>query len=88
MGCGGATQLGGDEEAFAGVDALYTAVTTRRPDLLEKCKQHLNALEHEGKLPAPAVADLQPIIAQAEQGQWRPAAERLYVFMRGQRKDR
>jgi hypothetical protein len=87
VGCG-AAQLGGDEDAFGSVDALYTAVTTRRPDLLSQCKARLARLKEQGKLPAPAFSELQPIITQAEQGQWRPAAERLYAFMRQQRKPR
>ncbi len=87
-GCGGASQIGTDEEAFSGVDALYTAVTTQRADLLAQCKTHLTSLKAEGKLPAPAFSELEPIIAQAEQGSWRPAAERLYAFMRQQRKGR
>lgn len=87
-GCGGPSQLGPDEDAFASVDALYTAVTTQRADLLGQCKTRLAALKAEGKLPEAALAELQPIITQAEGGAWRPAAERLYQFMRAQRKVR
>jgi hypothetical protein len=87
-GCGSVVQIGTDEETFSEVDALYTAVTTKRPDLLKECKSRLAALKDEGKLPEAALTELQPVIAQAEQGDWRPAAERLYVFMRHQRKGR
>lgn len=87
-GCVEAPQIGADEDAFAGVDALYTAVTTKRLDLLNRCRKNLVSLKSDGKLPAAAFDSLEPIIDQAEKGEWRPAAERLYDFMRQQRKER
>ncbi|MFN0054691.1 MAG: hypothetical protein ACKV0T_21165, partial [Planctomycetales bacterium] len=78
-GCGGA-QLGEHEEAFGAVDALYTAVTTRRTDLLDQTEEQLVGLREEGKLSVAAWDELKPIIDQARSGDWRPAAERLYAF--------
>src|SRR5215510_11903124 len=44
-GCGGPPQIGPDEEAFKAVDALYTAVTSRSPKLLDQCDRKLQDLQ-------------------------------------------
>ena len=87
-GCGGPPQVTGDPEAFKEVDALYTAVTAKSPKLLDQCEQRLRDLRSQGKLSEPALRALEPIIARARKGDWRPAAEDLTTFMRGQRKPR
>lgn len=86
VGCGRPPQIGSDEMVFGEVDALYTAVTAKRPDLLKDCYERLTTLHDEGKLPDPAFQKLTVICEQAEREEWRPAAERLWHFMRGQRK--
>jgi hypothetical protein len=85
-GCGGPPQIGPDEEAFKAVDALYTAVTSRRPQLLDQCDRQLQDLQKQGKLPEPAHEALQKIIAKARDGEWEPAALDLSKFMKGQRR--
>jgi hypothetical protein len=84
-GCGPA-QLGADEEAFKAVDALYTAVAGKSPKLLDQCERKLRALNETGKLPNPAYRSLEAVVASARDGQWRPAAEELSRFMKGQRR--
>ena len=79
-------QIGADEEAFKTVDALFTAVTSRSPPLLEQCDQRLRKLHTDGKLSDPAFRSLEKIMARARDGKWQPAAEDLYAFMRGQRR--
>ncbi|HVA50806.1 MAG TPA: hypothetical protein VNH11_30970 [Pirellulales bacterium] len=79
-------QLGGDEQVFDTVDALFTAVRARDPRLLDDCEQRLRTYEKDGKLSAPAVSYLDEIIEMARAGKWRPAAEKLYEFMKAQRR--
>jgi hypothetical protein len=87
-GCGKPEQIGPDPEAFKAVDALFTAVTAKRPDLLEACEKHLGELRERGRLPAKAHGELAGIIDRARAGRWEPAAETLRRFMRGQEKVR
>lgn len=84
QGCGKPSQLGPDEEAFREVDALFTAVTARRPDLVDQCDARLRRLRDAGKLPAAAHDELRRVIDRAKAGRWESAAERLYEFMKGQ----
>jgi len=85
-GCEGPPQIGPDEEAFKAVDALYTAVTSRSPKLLDQCDRKLQDLQTQGKLPEPAHEALQKIIGKARDGEWEPAALDLSKFMKGQRR--
>ncbi len=87
LGCGGPTQLGPDEQAFAAVDALFTAVTARDERLLGQCEQRLRGLRAAGKLPGGAADFLDGVIGQARDGRWESAAEKLYAFMKGQRRE-
>lgn len=70
------------EESRMAIDALYTAVTSRRLELLETCERRLKDLEASGKLPAATGRDLDRIVAQARQQEWQPAAERLNFLIR------
>lgn len=74
-------------EAERSVDALYTAVTSRRPELLEQCEQRLKQLLTEEKLTQSAHDELAEIIQQARRGEWQPAAETLDSFIRNQPAD-
>ncbi len=85
-GCGRPPQIGPDEAVFGEVDALYTAVTAKRPDLLDQSRARLDELHKSGKVPEAAYQKLSVICEQAERQEWRPAAEKLWHFMRGQRK--
>lgn len=87
IGCSGPPQMGADEETFTAVDALFTAVTARDEKLLHQCEQRLHALRQSGKLPARAGDYLDRIIQTAHAGSWQAAAERLYNFMKGQRRE-
>lgn len=80
-------QMGADEEVFRTVDALFTAVTARDAKLLGQCEQRIHAYRDAGKLPAASSDYLDGIIQTARADRWRPAAERLYDFMRVQRRD-
>lgn len=72
------------EEAHSAADALYTAVTSRRLDLLDQVASHLSDLSASGKLSADALAPLNAMIEQARAGQWQAAAEDLDQFIRHQ----
>ncbi len=85
-GCGQPPQIGSDETVFNEVDALYTAVTARRVDLLDQCRERLDNLHRNGSLSSDAYEELTAICQQAKQSDWQSAAETLYDFMRGQRK--
>jgi hypothetical protein len=81
-------QMGADEEVFRTVDALFTAVTARDEKLLRECEQRLHGYRDAGRLPKDAARQLDNIIAKARAGSWQVAAERLYAFMRSQRRER
>ena len=80
-------QMGTSEEAFNTVDALYTAVRNRDEKRLSECEQRLKAHRAAGKLPPDAADALDAIIAKARAGSWDAATERLYDFMRAQRRE-
>lgn len=80
-------QMGADEDVFRTVDALFTAVTSRDEQRLGQCEQQLRAYQEAGKLPPEAAAALDSVIRSARSGRWESAAERLYDFMRDQRRD-
>src|SRR5438105_9828504 len=80
-------QMGADEQVFAAVDALFTAVTARDERLLGQCEQRLRGLRAAGKLPDGAADFLDGVIRKAREGRWESAAEKLYGFMQGQRRE-
>jgi hypothetical protein len=84
----GPPQMGPDEGVFRTVDALFTAVTAKDERSLEDCNRRLLGYRESGKLPSAAAAELDAIIQKARSGAWTAAAERLYDFMKGQRRDR
>ena len=83
IGCGGPPVID-SEEAFATVDALYTAVTSRRTELVSQVEKRLQSLKADGKLSDAASQRLDAIIAQSRSGKWQPAAEQLDHFIRKQ----
>jgi hypothetical protein len=85
-GCGRPPQLGDDRESFKAVDALYTAVSLRNPQHLDRCERVLHDLQAKEKLSAAAGGSLDAIIAEARGGEWEEAQARLATFMRGQRR--
>src|SRR5262245_9613338 len=80
-------QMGTDHDVFNTVDALFTAVTARDEKRLSECEERLRSYREAGKLPADAADELDAIIRKARSGSWQGAAERLYDFMRAQRRD-
>jgi hypothetical protein len=80
-------QMGPDEEVFKTVDALFTAVTARDEVLLLQCEGRLQNHKDAGKLPVAASDHLDAIIQSARAGSWETAAQRLYDFMRAQRRE-
>jgi hypothetical protein len=80
-------QMGADEDVFNTVDALYTAVRNQDESRLAECEQRLKGYRDAGKLPADAAETLGGIIAKARSGSWETAAERLYDFMKAQRRE-
>ena len=84
---GSPPQMGPDEEVFRTVDALFTAVTGQNEKQLAQCEQRLNGYRDAGKLPPKAAKTLDGIIQTARAGRWQPAAETLYDFMKGQKRE-
>ena len=71
-------------EAHASADALYTAITSRRHDLMSDVETRLQSLNQAGKLSQSAHEALTAIINTARQEQWQTAAENLDAFIRNQ----
>jgi hypothetical protein len=87
-GCGSTPQVLDDEETYSTVDALWTAVTSKRTDLVDKTAARLASLHAEGKLSKEGLAALEQIIAQTRNNEWMPAAQDLKAFIQAQRKTR
>ena len=87
-GCGSTAQIGGDDESLSAIDALYTAVASRRLALLEQSVARIETLHSEGKLSQEVHDALQPITARAKKGEWQQATRDLHRFIRAQRRER
>lgn len=83
MGCSSAPPLG-SQEVSSTADALYTAVTSRRPELVDAVEESLNKLKSEQQISPAAMTALQAIIDQARAGEWQAAAEELDQLIRNQ----
>jgi hypothetical protein len=86
IGCGQPAQVVNDPECFQAVDALWTAVTSRRADLLEQTVAELDQLRANGKLSESGHRELFEIVKKARAGEWTISAKLLKSFMLGQRK--
>lgn len=80
-------QIGTDRKVFDTVDALFTAVTAHDEKRLGECEQRLRGYREAGTLPRDAEVELDAIIRKARSGSWQSAAERLYDFMKGQKRE-
>jgi hypothetical protein len=80
-------QIGADKEAIQTVDALFTAFTSRNPARLAQCEERLHALRDAGELPPNAAAYLDGLIRTARGGNWQGAAQKLFNFMKAQRRE-
>jgi hypothetical protein len=83
IGCSSAPPLG-SEEASSTADALYTAVTSRRTELVDAVEKSLNKLHADQQISPAARTALQAIIDQARAGEWQAAAEELDQLIRNQ----
>lgn len=70
------------EDSRKAIDALYTAVTSHRVELVDSCDRRLKELESAGELPPATAKQLAGIIATARRQQWQPAAEQLDTLIR------
>lgn len=84
-GCGGQPQISGDRESLAAADALWTAVTARRSELVEQCATEVRRLHERAQMPDDAFESLEGVIAEAQAGHWDNARGALKAFLRGQR---
>jgi len=87
-GCGRPPQVVDDEECFQAVDALWTAVTSKRTDLLEQTATELDRLQTAGSLSDAGHRALTAIIRDARSKEWTKSATNLKHFMQGQRRSR
>ncbi len=85
-GCGSVPQVVNDEAVFGELDALYTAVTSKRTQLLEDCRTRLTKLNDEKRLSDSGFQEVSTIMEMCDDGDWTDAAQRLFNFMRAQRK--
>lgn len=83
IGCSSAPPLG-SEEVSSNADALYTAVTSRRPELVDAVEDNLDKLHADQRITPAARTALQAIIDQARAGEWQAAAEELDALIRNQ----
>jgi len=87
-GCGVPAQIGPDPEVFKTIDALYTAVSLRDPNLVDSCLERLKDYREGGKLPDDAFLALEAMIEEGKGGAWEDAQTQLNRFMQGQRRGR
>ena len=87
-GCGRPAQVVDDDECFQAVDALWTAVTSKRSDLLEQTAAELDRLQAAGNLSEDGHRELSEIVRQARASEWTTSAKKLKAFMLGQRRTR
>lgn len=71
-------------EGRKAAEALYTAVTSKKVDLLDRCDERLKTLQSDAKLSERAYQELMAISSNARDGRWQTAAEKLDWFIRHQ----
>ncbi|WP_437229439.1 hypothetical protein SH661x_001440 [Planctomicrobium sp. SH661] len=86
--CNRAPQVVADPAVFKELDALYTAVTARRSDLLQASQLRIGELHENKQLSDTGFHQISGIVQLAERGDWQDASEKLYHFMRAQRKSK
>lgn len=79
-------QVLADEDCFTAVDALWTAVTARSPELVEKVAAELQRLRGAEKLSPEGYQALESVVKKARSVQWEPAARELKAFIQAQRR--
>lgn len=63
------------------IDALFTAFTSRRVELLDDCDQRLKKHHEAGRLSDPSRDYLAKLAAQARAGNWESSARQLYAYI-------
>ena len=71
------------EESEKAVDALYTAVTARRTDLVQQSEKNVQKLKADGKMTTALHEELTGIISESRTD-WTSAAQQLDALMRSQ----
>ncbi len=71
-------------ESMQLIKALYTACSSRNADRLASVDKQLATIRSEGKLQDREFDAFKSIIAQAEQGDWKKAADACYQFAQDQ----
>lgn len=84
--CSPAPQVLGDDECFKAVDALWTAVTARSPELVAQCTENLNRLHAAGQLSREGLDALNAVGELTRQGDWERAARDLRSLIRNQQR--
>lgn len=79
-------QLPDDSAVFKTVNALLTAVCSRDDQAVAACQRRLVAYRRAQRLPDGAARCLDRIIQRTQHGDWDTAAQELYQFMYGQRR--
>jgi hypothetical protein len=85
-GCSRPPQIVDSEECLAATDALWTAVTSKRNELLVQADRQIQQLHQQATLGDQAFNELQSIVSQARAGQWDDAVKDLKWFIKGQRR--
>jgi hypothetical protein len=83
-GCGSPPALVHDEAVLTEVEALWTAVLSRKPDLVTEVEARLKPLHEEGKLSKAGWTTLNGIIEQTRAEQWDAARDQLRWIIRNQ----
>ena len=84
-GCGSLPQMGDSKEALGAADALWTAITAKRSDLVEASADQLRRLKAAGKIPPDAAAAMDDIVERAAPGNGTRRNE-LRTFVKAQRR--
>lgn len=81
-GCGRTPQVLEDEAVFKELDAMFTALNSRKVELVEDCRKRFSVLNQEQRLSDAGYQAIDRIAARGVAGEWQPAAEELYRFIR------
>lgn len=84
-GCGPPQVLNSDE-SLKSLDALWTAVTSQKSELLANAAKDLKRMHDQKRMSDAGWRSIDAIIKQAELGDWQGAAKKLRDFIKGQRK--
>lgn len=85
VGCARTPQVIDDPDVYKSVDALWTAMTARKPELLEQVAVRLQKQHEERRLSAQGHARLLQIIARGRAQQWDDGLVQLRALIKAQR---